>query len=154
MKDWAKQREQLKSEIHSEIRDLKDRELITSLSNIVYIDARHYKAGNHYDVGVVEFDARFSSPPAVTFGQTISGLSDSSTTPLVVIPYVASWYSPSGLVAGFKLALYALTEDSNASKHQITWMARGVASRYRREQLEESWKSPHNDFPSYLNQAS
>lgn len=114
----------------------------------------------HNVLGPITFETSYDSPPAMSFvqyGDVIDSdvriaPSASNYTPFLVQPYVYSWSWSEGVVDGFFIGMYALTNPKETPRaHQITWQATGIASRYLSPNITEAWTLQDSSAePDYL----
>ena len=160
MFDWQQERHALKQDIHKELRELKDRELVSTFYGSEKIDitllisdainAGSLATSTVTTFGPFYFDTEFTKPPAITFGQIPADQKNLVT----LLPFVYKWEISSGYIQGFTMGAQMLalpTIGATGSKtpnipntHTVTWIAMGHTTRYRSGKVGENWSSSYD----------
>lgn len=132
----------------------------TKISDSIDLNPKSFDKGKHLIIGPIHFSTAYQSPPSVSFTQFGPAVDSdiritsaaSNYTPFLVHPYVYSWVWDSGVVGGFNVGLYALTDPRElGDAHKLVWEVSGKATRYMSPIAQEIWTSEDNSFqPDYL----
>lgn len=143
--DWPKEREKLKQEIIKYFRDKDDRGRHQDLWDNVRFDPSTLTVGSYLEIGPYHFETYFTVAPAMAFGQKPD--TNIADKPFLVEPFVSRWTFNAGVVDGFYLGVYALTDvPAGIKNHTVSWRARGKASKYKRNTLTSNWTNPYDNM--------
>lgn len=163
--DFSDEREGIIDDTLDTLRDQRDEAQEVSLHGSYEIHLHMFKTGNYAVLGPIRFETSFKIEPDITFGikqgfinqadMITSGATASNYEPLILAPIAHGFTTNSGLVDGFFIGLYALTQYNSAlhanQKYKVSWRADGTASVYLDTQAEDRWTESYEEAePDFL----
>lgn len=159
--DWSSEREGVINDTLDTLRDQRDEAQDAQFQGSFEIHPQAFKTGKHLVQGPFLFETAFQGAPHISFGEQQEFNSNyyvpvsevtTNYTPFLVHTYVYALRVSNGVVDGFYVGLYALTEPPpSAQRHTITWKASGKASAYLDIGTQESWTEEYSyNEPEYV----